>query len=317
MRFVTRTLAHATVLRPFRAAPIATLVAGIGLFLQACGGSTPPTQPPPPPPPVINPPQNALPSIATITVQGRRPKQPARFADAREVIDVTAIVTDAETPVADLMYQWSATAGTFAGTGRTVAWTAPDSVAAPTTVTITLKVVEQYGYPGQAKIYSQEVSATQTLSLHDSVKEVGDMSRQFLIDFSTTQIPPAYTASNYWAYIMRNFKAAACPQPGEVAAEREDVERHYNNFTMHNYRVDPASVTVNFGGVCAYAGVRGDACAAVGTLWDSTDRRDNTRRTTTGIDHISASYSSADSRWWLCSSYFQSTSAFGASSYWQ
>ncbi len=78
------------------------------------------------------------------------------------------------------MYQWSATAGTFSGSGRNVTWTAPDAATTPGIVTITLKVVENYGHPGQAKIFAHDVSGTQTISLHDSVKEVGDMARQFL-----------------------------------------------------------------------------------------------------------------------------------------
>jgi len=283
--------------------------------MTACGGT--PTQPPVTPP-VTPPPQNALPSISSITVQGRRPKQPPRFADAREVIDVSAAVSDAETPVDELTYEWTAPVGTFSGTGRNVTWTAPETVSAPTDVTITLKVVEQYGHPGQPKNFAQNVSSTQTLSLHDSVKEVGDYSREFLIDFSTTSIPAAYNASNYWQYIMRNFKAAACPRPDEIEEEKKDVIHHYTFFNMQNYEISPAAVSVRFGGSCPYAGKLGDACAAVPVYWDSIDTRNNSRGPTRGVDHISAAYSVADSRWWLCSSYFQPTTTLtGHSSYWR
>src|SRR5918993_1514043 len=120
-------------------ARVLAAVALLALAVSGCGDSKPPTQPPPPPPPVNNdPPANTRPAIDSITVQGRRPKQPARFADVREAIDVSAVVRDPETPIEELTYQWSATAGTFNGTGRAVTWTAPDAIAQPTTVTITL-----------------------------------------------------------------------------------------------------------------------------------------------------------------------------------
>jgi len=256
-----------------------------------------------------NPPQNAPPSIATITVQGRRPKQPARFADAREIIDVTATVTDAETPVDELIYEWSAPVGTFSGTGRAVTWTAPETVSGPAPVALTLKVVEKYGHPGQAKIYSQDVSATQTLALHDSVKEVGQMSVRFLTEFSKPQ------TNKDWRDIMKDFKAAACPRPSEVDLERLDVENHFNNFFMHNFRIDPATVSVNFGGTCAVGQQPGDACASVFVLWDSTDLRSNIRMTTTGFDFLAAAYSTTDARWWLCASNFRATGTFGHSFY--
>jgi hypothetical protein len=273
-------------------------VAVLALVVAACGGS--PITPPPPNPnpnPNPNPPANALPSIESITVQGRRARQPARFADLRETVDVTAAVSDAETPVGELTYQWSATTGTFSGTGRVVTWTAPDTAAStPTTVTITLKVIENYGHPGQAKSFSHEVTRTQTLALHDSVKEVGDMSVRFLTEFSKPQ------TNRDWQDIMRDFKASACAQPGLVELEREDVVRHYTFFTMIDYRVETPSVSVHFGDGCAFRDRPGDACAVVPVMWDSVDSRDGIRRATTGLDYIAAAYSTADARWWLCSS---------------
>lgn len=291
----------------FQLPALVALVSSV--VLASCGGSPAKPTPPGPGPGPGPAPANAMPSIDSITVQGRRPRQPARFADVRETVDVTAAVRDAETPLDELVYQWTATTGTIGGTGRTVTWTAPDAAATPLTVTITLKVVENYGHPGQAKIYSQEVTATQTLALHDSVKEVGDMAVRFLTEFSKPQ-----TNKNL-ADIMRDFKASACPRPGLVEDEEADVIRHYSFFTMHNYKISPANVSVNFGGACSFRARPGDACASVPVFWDSTDSRDGTRGTATGIDHIAAAYAPADSRWWLCSSDFQSITTFGHSFY--
>jgi len=277
------------------------------LVMAACGGSSTPTQPPATPP-VTTPPLNALPSLSSITVQGRRPKQPPRFADAGEVVDVTATVTDAETSVDELTYEWTAPVGTFSGTGRNVTWTAPATVLLPTDVTITLKVVERYGHPGQPKNFTQDVSSTQTLSLHDSPKEVGEMALQFLIDFSTTTIKE-------WQVVMQNFKRSVCPVPGEFDDEREQVENHYTNFTMHSHEVGPADVTLNFGGTCRF-NLPGDACASVRVMWDSTGPEG--RKLTQGVDHLTAMYAGTDSRWWLCSSRYEPTTTLtGHSFYWR
>ena len=265
-------------------------------LLTACSGSSP-TAPTPPPgtPPGGSPPQNAVPSIDAITAQGRRSRQPARFADLRETIDVAATVRDTETSLDELVYQWSATAGTFAGSGRNVTWTAPDSAATPGSVTITLKVVENYGHPGQAKIFSHDVSGTQTIALHDSAKEVGDMARQFLIDFSTTSLKD-------WQVVLRNFNRSVCPLTREYDDERVSVIDHYTNFTMHAFDVGPATVNINFGGSCSVPGdqLPGDACVTSRVMWDSTGP--SGRSTTTGTDYLSAVYGAADRRWWLCSS---------------
>jgi hypothetical protein len=242
-----------------------------------------------------------MPSIDGITIQGRRSRQPARFADVRETVDVTATVRDAETPVEELTFEWTATTGIFSGTGPRVTWTAPQSVSGPATVTITLKVIERFGNPGQPKNFSQDVSGTQTLSLHDSQAEVGAMAVRFLTEFSQPQVNK--NADD----VMKDFKPGACPQPGLVDAEREDVIRHYTSFTMHSYRIENPDVRVGFGEGCSFRGRPGDACAIVRVLWDSTDTSRGVRSTAAGLDHIGAAYAPADARWWLCSSDFEST----------
>jgi len=122
------------------------------------------------------------------------------------------------------------------------------------------------------------------------------MSRQFLLDFSDTNIKDA-------DYIMRNFKAAACPEPHEVQSERDDVIKNYTYYRMMNFRVDQPAVFVNFGVTWTlFRSKKGDAAAVVGVMWDSIDTRDNTRTPNAGTDIIEAAYSSADRRWWLCAS---------------
>ena len=286
----------------------------LSLSIAACGGdSKPPTQPPPVvnPPTNSEPPANTRPAIDAITAQGRRAKQPPRFADVKETIDLAATVRDPETPIDELTYQWTATAGTITGTGRNVTWTAPDTVADPKdpkgqTVTITLKVIEAYGHPGQAKIFSQDTSATVTVSLHDSVTEVGGMSVRFLEEFSKPQ------TNRDWRDVMRDFSRNACPVPNEYDAERESVEDHIANYVMHSYSIGPASVTVNFGGICAVGPLPGDACITSRVMWNSSGPNGGTTR---GTDHLTAVYSQSDQRWWLCSSRYLADTSTGASFY--
>ena len=122
--------------------------------------------------------------------------------------------------------------------------------------------------------------------------------RRFLEEFSKPQTNKDVND------IMRDFKAVACPAPGEAESERADVIRHYTNFVMHSYDIGTANDQVTFGGTC-YGPLSGDACIAVPVRWNSTDLRTGRTDPTRGIDHLTGAYSSADSRWWLCSSRYE------------
>jgi hypothetical protein len=278
----------------------------VSVFLAACGGSSP-TRPTPPVYGLNNqqPPSNSLPVIESIAIQGTRAKEPANFADAGETVLVTAKVHDDETDAERLTYEWSATAGTFSGAGASPAWTAPGMVAAAGAVTITLKVIENYGPASAPQSLQHEAIGTATLSLHNSAREVGDLSRQFLLDFSDSNIRDI-------SYVMRNFSRARCPQPKEIDDETGDVTDNRRNFQILNFRIGAPAVTVNFGGNCPFRGKMGDACAVVPSYWDSVDLRDRTRGAVDGRDIVAAAYAPADSRWWLCASDYDGRTTFGA-----
>jgi len=281
------------------------LVVSIAVGFAACGGgavtpTTPTTsssggggggssQPPPNTPPVVD----------GITVQGTRAKEPANFADVGEAIQVTAAVHDAETPVDQLQYQWAATAGTFSGTGATVTWTAPASATTPGTVTLTLTVLENYGQGPAAG--QNKVNGTATVSLHDSTKEVGDMARQFLLDFSDSNIKDV-------SYIMRNF------QPGCYGTdpETEQVADNRKKYVIFNWSVGPANVILGFGTIGPYGGQHGDAFAGVPVHWESTRLADNVLENVAGTDWVAAFYYPDQQRWRLCDSRFDGHLAFGS-----
>ena len=270
------------------------------MLLSACGGGSPVPAPTPITPTPETPPANALPVIDGMTAQGSRAKEPASFADAGESVTVTAKVHDEETAADQLLYTWTASVGTFGGSGATVTWTAPASVAAPSDVTVSLRVTEKYGSSLQ---FQHSVDGSATLSLHDSIREVGEMARQFLLDFSDSSVPVDV--------VMRNFSKARCPDPSDVDSEIDDVARNRRERRITGFTVGPAATTVSFGGRCPYGLAHGDGCAIVPVLWADIELSNGRPSTTSGNDIVAAAYASADHRWWLCASSYQALNATG------
>jgi len=115
------------------------------------------------------------PVIASIVAVGARPNEPPNFADTGEEITVTATVADPDTPSEQLVFQWTADTGTFTDSGATVKWRAPSDASTPATITLSLSVSDNTG---------NSATSSTTISLHDSVKEIGNLARDFLVDFS-------------------------------------------------------------------------------------------------------------------------------------
>jgi hypothetical protein len=269
------------------------------------GGPSPFGTPSPDPGPVVT---NTPPLIGALTVQGTRTNEPPNFADASEEVPITVAVTDAESPISDLRFNWTSSAGgTFIGSGPKVTWKAPDKVEAPTTVTLSVEVVETY--TSQGKQLTNNPKGSVTLSLHDSVKEVGDIAVQFLKDFSDTSIKDV-------PYIIRSFEPGCYGTDGEIA----DVARHIQNYSVTAWRVESAVVSVAFGAACSLFPDRfrpGDACAEVRTFWASTANKDvynefgefvigaGGHTTTSGVDQVVGRYYKDLQRWRLCASDFK------------
>ena len=227
--------------------------------------------------------------IESITVQGSRTQQPPSFADLSEVIAVSAQVRDDETAVEQLQVTRTASAGTFSGSGRLVTWQAPAASETPSVATLTLTVIERYGGS-----FEHRVTRTAEVALHDSVREVGEMSRQFLLDFSDSTIRDV-------SVIMRNF------DPGCYGTEQEteDVTRNRRDLRITGSTIGPAVVTVRFGGTCPFRSRPGDACSQIPVSWSSVWVRDGSRAPSVrGTDQVAAIYQRAERRWRLCDSQF-------------
>jgi hypothetical protein len=231
---------------------------------------------------------DTAPVITSVTAQGTRPNEPKNFADLDEEIAVAAVVEDPDTAADRLTFEWTAEAGTFSGTGANVTWKAPSDVSTPKAVVLNLKVSD----PG-----SNSTTATVTVSLHNSVKEVGDLSRQFLLDFSDSK--------NTAAFVVRNFtKSPRCEADRDEEFNEIDVNRSTYRITSSN--IGPAAVKVEFASrPCSYLPRDGDACASVPSTWDSVcaPGATCTPGRSQGIDYVTAVYEGSD--WKLCASYFQ------------
>ncbi|MEW5981618.1 MAG: IPT/TIG domain-containing protein [Acidobacteriota bacterium] len=243
----------------------------------------------------VAPPPNAPPTITGITVQGTRANEPPNFADLNEEVVVTATVTDPETPIAQLAFEWSAPAGTFTGSGASVLWKAPSQAATPLSVTLTLKVTETIAAAGPGvPTASQSTTAGAVVSLHDSAREIGDIAYQFLIDFSNSNLGPEYVVRNFWD---------GCPGKD---AELADVRENRQLFVIQSFRIGTTfPVTVDFKGTCPFRSRKADGCALVPVEWRSLRKSTGGTETATGTDQASAVF--RDSRWWLCDSDFDGT----------
>ena len=229
------------------------------------------------------------PMIVSIVARGERRNEPQNFADAGEEVSVTATVEDLDTTSEQLVFQWKADVGTFTESGASVKWRAPSDATTPATITLSVSVVDHTG---------NFASSSTTINLHDSVKEIGNLAREFLLDFSDSTKPAAF--------VVRNFsKSPRCE--GERDAEFDQVDDNRRLYRITSYSVGDPKVNVQFASQpCSYVPRSGDACAVVPAIWDSvcvtTDPACRPGRAE-GIDHVTAVYK--ESAWRLCASYFQ------------
>ena len=228
---------------------------------------------------------NTPPVITSITAQGRRPRQPAAFADYGETIQITLGVQDAETAPAQLIYQWRACDGTFVGTGPQVDWTAPAIGSLPSTCTIDVTVTDG------PHILTRSI----VVRLHNSIAEVGALALEFLTEFANNLIPAADT--------VRNFSSSC---PGKTS-ELEDVTYIRDTRIINSHLYGTPAVTVSFGGSCKSK--TSDACVTTSVQWNSTVKESGATEIAKGTSTISGVY--RDSRWWLCDSLYDGASSLG------
>ena len=253
----------------------------------SCGDSTMKPSPVTPPavvepPPVV---RNDTPIISSMTVSSPR-------VEADQAVVATAFVSDAETPLDQLTYQWSATPvnGTFTGTGPIATWRAPRQQATPDLYTLKLLITEKYTSAGQPK--ENSVSSTVQVHYNDSPREIMTISMRFLTELFPTYTIPAQQA-------VADFSDSC----SEKTSEYNDVANNRINFQILSGTYTNVSVTPN--GDRTFADVSG-TCAFRDIPKDPKNPNVGKTETVTGICRLTAIYENW--KWWLCSSHFQGIS---------
>ena len=254
---------------------------------------------------------NSAPVVQSLDARGSRANEPAGYAAINEAITLNASVTDDVTPVANLTYQWSVSAGTIQGTGSRVTFVAPSAAA---TARITLTVVEKYRTPdakGLPVDAENTVSATVNVMVHDELGEIGDMAVDFLRLFSISSVAPADVVHNF----RDNCGANGTGKQDELA---QIVNNRRNFVILPDWLVGSARSTVSFNGVSPFRARRADGWAAVDVRWHSQCRvKDESigcasvgaEQTNSGVDWVTAIFDRDANRWWLCDSDYNGTGA--------
>ncbi|HXH05040.1 MAG TPA: hypothetical protein VNI83_00460 [Vicinamibacterales bacterium] len=199
-----------------------------------------------------------------------------------------AEVSDAETPVQQLIYQWTASAaGTFEGGGAEVRWTpAPDLATSLTglDVVVELVVIERYLVPSGAtyQVRENRAAATTTLHVHNSLREVSELALTFLRDFANSNNSPEYC--------VRNFTDNCRGKRDELEDIRKDRENYRilgSEIRVERVDFDPQRVTAYIFAPCTFISQRLSTGAVEPAV---------------GICALTAVYEPY--RWWLCTSNF-------------
>ena len=170
-----------------------------------------------------NPGTNTPPAIESITPSTTR-------VEVNAPITVTAVVTDAETPVSALTFKWTSDNGSFDGTGSTVTWQPAADAATPADYSLTLTVTESYTSSGQARTNT----ASKSISVHvnNSPKELADLSMRFLTNFANSSVSPETCVSEF---------SGSC---SGKAAELSDISDNRHDFLVLNSTLSPTGVDI-------------------------------------------------------------------------
>jgi hypothetical protein len=238
-----------------------------------------PTAPPTPiaPPAVVNTP----PAIKSVTSSSPR-------VEADEQLVLTAFVEDAEAPIDQFKYEWSASpaAGSFTAlNGPQAAWTAPRGQPTPAVYDLTVKVVETYLDNGTSR-QNEVTSAPISVHYNDSPRELSELGTDFLVNrFANYGMSAAETVANF---------SDSCPGK---SAEREDVENNRKFFQILSGSFTPSSHTFN------EDRTRGTVSGAC--VFEDVVKATGQKQRVTGVCTLTAVYESW--RWFLCDSGFAGT----------
>ena len=212
-------------------------LAAVGAFVAgACGSPTAS------PPIVINMP----PTIESVVIGTR--------AEADQPIQVSATVKDAETPLGQLTYIWSASpqtgifngSTTFSGSQAMIMWRPPKGQKTPDVYSVSLTVTEAYTSAGQAK--QNIVSSSATVHYNDSAAEVTSLGIDFLVQkFANFNVSPAEAVSNF-----SDSCRGKADELGDVTVNRANFHILSGSFTPTPPTFDSNLTAGTVGGFCQF-----------------------------------------------------------------
>jgi hypothetical protein len=276
--------------RRILAAAFVAVVAGAAL--ATCGGS-----PPASPTPGggggggVGTTPNTPPVVKSITAADSR-------VEVGSPVTLTATVEDAETPIADLTYAWTADTGTFAGTGAQVTWTPGADAKTPGDFVLTLTVTERYTtLSGPA-----ENKATGTISVHvnNSPKELADLSLRFLGDFANSKISPEACVSQF-SDATSKCAAGKRDELDDVRVNRHDYEMIASTLRHSGLTIAPDRLGATVHTFCSFT-VKVISPDPIDEPCLNGKCPLGSQGTSTGDCWTTNVYEQG--RWWLCESHF-------------
>ncbi len=248
---------------------------------------------------------NAPPAISNLRVSGPGSKPPSPFVDLASSVTLSATVTDIETSPSTLTYAWTVGAGTVTGTGASVTWVLPATLAVtPVATTVTLTVTETFTEGG---IQHRNVATSSLLTdTHDSSTEILDKGFRFLDLFSQSTIAPSAVVSDF---------TSTCAGAAQELQDTIDIRNNYLHMSYTITRLPP--VEFKYAQSCtwtAFSPIRiyaADACSTFRAHWVVRALRDvaddGVRAgevvTTDGRDFIGNRFQNG--QWKLCTSDFK------------
>ncbi|HYT74584.1 MAG TPA: hypothetical protein VEL79_07545 [Vicinamibacterales bacterium] len=278
-----------------RRVALAALAAALtAAIIAACGGSTPvaPTSSGSGTGGSGGGTPNTPPTIKSIAVSDTR-------IEVGTPVTLTATVEDAETPVDNLTYQWTAATGTFSGTGRVVTWTAGADAVTPADFPLRLTVTEHTA--GSTAVVNT-VTASVTVHVNNSPKELADLSLRFLGDFADSRISPDTCVSEF----SNTCKSGKADEFSNISDNRHDFQ--ILSSTLRTSSVDwvPVRANATVHTFCHFESLILHTPANC----SSADCPVGTVQKVEGDCYTTDIYENG--RWWLCESHFNGVRVLSA-----
>ena len=260
-------------------------------FITACG--SPATPSPNPggggggqPPPV-----NAAPQIKSITASDTR-------VEVGTPVTLTAVVEDQETPVANLIYTWSADTGTFTGTGAVVTWSPGSEAKTPADYVVTLTVTERY--TSGSATFENKASGTTTAHVNNSSRELADMSVRFLSDFANSNVSPDKCVGEF-DETQSTCSRGKSDEFNDISMNRHDLQILASTLRPTSVSIAPSRTNATVHTFCSFTSrvISAQPLNCPGCVLGNVG-------TTSGDCHTTNVY--VQGRWWLCESHYTSTS---------